>query len=275
MSLCEQYEVEFLHRTVKDFLQEHYLSELRALVSTDFNLSRCLVQLTLMLIQQVLDSGVILLARDYTEHPLISQLFHYLRDMQKNEGNQKPPPHFKFVDALDNIMMQLMMTTKGVDSVGRYRTSWVPLIARNITDFTQLTIQQRLRSYSLHLLEMQQKLSPNQAYAYMRVALGSAPLNLTFLQESLDPSLALDPKLVAELLDLGIDPNTRVDPNIRILLSRYEDNTAWSYFLWRCVSYWKEWSIVQRADALDAIRVFLRHGAKEMLVSGVSNFLIY
>jgi hypothetical protein len=50
---CEQFEVEFLHRTVKDYLREHYMSELRALISTEFNELTCRARLTLILTERV------------------------------------------------------------------------------------------------------------------------------------------------------------------------------------------------------------------------------
>ncbi|KAI1752383.1 hypothetical protein F4782DRAFT_501633 [Xylaria castorea] len=242
---CQRYEVSFLHRTVKDFLQEHYISELRGLVSTEFNESTCLAQLMLIVIEQVQLSRSSM--KDGQSYRLISNLFDYLRDAQNaEEEQQKPPSHFKIVDALDS-MMERLQATIGVPYQGECYTSWVQRITGKNIDLTQLAIQFQLRRYSLHCLKTQPRWSRRQAYMYMECALLEG---MTQIKPMSMP--AVDPKLVAGLLELGIDPNLRLE-------FKY---TAWSCFLSRCVNRWGRWSRAQRADALDAIRVFLRHGAK-------------
>ncbi|RWA15043.1 hypothetical protein EKO27_g120 [Xylaria grammica] len=252
LNRCEQYEVDFLHRTVKDFLQEHYISELRALVSAEFNVSACLAQLTFMLIEQV----QLLRASmpDDSLGSLINQLLRYLRDTQNiEEREQKPPHHFRLLDAFDSMMGRLLAMTGATNSGNTY-TSWVQLVSGRDIDFTYLTVQFRLRRYSLHCLQTQHKWSHKQASMYMQCALQQVLTHVIFGEMP-----ALDPKLVAGLLDLGIDPNIHLPSN----------DTAWSCFLRQCVDCWPGWSMAERGEALDAIRVFLRHSAKvDVLVDG-------
>ncbi|KAF2969412.1 hypothetical protein GQX73_g4162 [Xylaria multiplex] len=252
LNRCEQYQVDFLHRTVKDFLQEHYVGELRALVSTELNVSACLARLTFIVIEQVQLSRASM--PDDSLGSLINRLMCYIRDMQDaEERKQQPPYHFKLLDAF-NGMMERLLEHSGATNHGKTYASWVQLVSGKDVDFTHLTVQFRLRRYSLYRLQAQHKWSHKQSSMYMQCALQKVLRNMTF-----DEVPALDPRLVAGLLELGIDPNMRLR----------SDYTAWSLFLQRCIDYWPKWSVTQRAEALDAIRVFLRRGAKaDVLVYG-------
>ncbi|KAI0535893.1 hypothetical protein GGR58DRAFT_421940 [Xylaria digitata] len=252
LNRCEQYEVDFLHRTVKDFLQEHYVGELRALVSTEFNVSACLSHLTFMLIEQVQLSRASM--PDDSLGFLINRLMYYIRDMQDaEERKQQPPYHFKLLDTFDSMMGRLL-DLSGATNHGNTYTSWVQLVSGEDIGFTHLTVQLRLRRYSLYRLQAQKKWSHKKASIYIWYALQPALRNVV-----LSKMPALDLRLITGLLELGIDPNVHLP---------FSD-TAWSLFLQHCVNYWPGWSVAERAEALDAIRVFIRRGAKaEILVDG-------
>ncbi|KAI0967180.1 hypothetical protein F4678DRAFT_446879 [Xylaria arbuscula] len=214
---CEHYEVDFLHRTVKDFLQEHYTSELQALVSPEFNEPIYLAHLTLVLTEQVqLNCSLFL---DDAICSLIETLFRYLRNAQEiEEARQAPPSHFKLVDAY-NSMMDRLLAASGINNQGSHYSSWVQLVAGKDIDFIHTTIRFRMRRYSLHRLQAQGQWSCEQAAMYMECAL--RPPQVVF-REMPPRDLPLDFKLIAGLLELGIDPN------IHLSTTR---ETAWVCFL--------------------------------------------
>jgi hypothetical protein len=246
LNLCEQYEVIFLHRTVKDFLEEHYAKELRALVSPEFSELACLARLTFMLIEQVQLSRMSM--PDDSLGSLINRLFRYLCDTaEAEEAQQQPPYHFELVDAFDKTMERLL-TDSGWAGAGKHHMSWLQLVSdKDDIDFVHLTVQLRLRRYSLHRLQTRRDWSRTQAVMYMRCALLPTLTHVIF-----NGTPSLDPKLVAGLVDLGIDPNISLNAN----------ETAWTCFLQQCAESWVDWSATQRAEALDAIRVFIRSGAR-------------
>ncbi|KAI3326110.1 hypothetical protein HD806DRAFT_520793 [Xylariaceae sp. AK1471] len=119
---CERYEVEFLHRTVMDFLQEHYFSDLRALVSTNFNEAACLARLILVTIEHVSFGRVM---KQDSQRSLINMFFQYVRDAQNAEEiQQQPSHHFKLVDAFDSTMERLLARS-GKLHAADHRVSWV------------------------------------------------------------------------------------------------------------------------------------------------------
>ncbi|KAI0518135.1 hypothetical protein F5B22DRAFT_644897 [Xylaria bambusicola] len=249
---CEYYEIDFLHRTVKDFLQEHYIGELRALVSPEFSEPNYLARLTFAVIEQVQLSRSSL--PDDALGNLISRLFCYLREEQNvEEERQASPSHFKLVEAYDSMMVRLLAAS-GITNQGNPYTSWAQLVTGMDIDFTHMTIQFRLRRYSLHRLQAQRQWSRKEATMYMECALQPVLTQVIIWKKP-----PLDPKLVAGLIELGMDPNMHLSTG----------QTAWACFLHKCVKWWLGWSPAERAEALDAIRIFLRHGAKpNVVVSG-------
>ncbi|KAK5631358.1 hypothetical protein RRF57_007072 [Xylaria bambusicola] len=258
---CEYYVVGFLHRTVKDFLQEHYIGELRALVSPEFSEPIYLARLTFAVIEQAQLSDFSLPGDALGT--LISRLFCYLREEQNvEEERQQPPSHFKLADAYDNMMVRIL-AARGITNQGNPYTSWVQLATDVGVNFTHVTIQFRLRRYSLHRLQAQGQWSRKQAATYMECALRPVFKQFTFWKLLLvqkrtiiSETQLLDPKLVAGLVELGMDPNMHLSTG----------ETAWACFLHECTERWLEWSSAGRADALDAIQIFLRHGAKTNVV---------
>jgi hypothetical protein len=100
----------------------------------------------------------------------------------------------------------------------------------------------------LHRLEkMRSQWSRLDAALYMKYALLPMLEDVDFIG-----TLVLDPKLVAGLVAMGIDPNISLEPHM----------TGWTCFLQQCIECSANWSLAQRADALDAVRTFLNHGAR-------------
>ncbi|KAI1327659.1 hypothetical protein F5Y16DRAFT_371375 [Xylariaceae sp. FL0255] len=244
---CEQYEVEFLHRTVRDFLQEHYVRELRLFVPSDFRESACLARLTIVLIDQVsLDNS---LAQRDSLGFLIRSFFSYAIDATpSNPHRVKLPIISGWVDDFEKTVEHVLASS----TVDR-SDSWAQFAWGRRMDFISVAAELGLRDYSLHRLrEKQQREWPKeQARSYLHCAL------FPKLREVGFP----DPKLIEGLCELGMNPNTCFNSNY--------GRTARNCFLRVCLDKWASLLPTDRTNACNAIRVLIRHGAKtDIIIDG-------
>ncbi|KAF2194685.1 hypothetical protein K469DRAFT_734449 [Zopfia rhizophila CBS 207.26] len=221
-----KYKVDFLHRTVRDFLRDNYQEELRSRTAAHFNPTLSLCKIILALTKG--------LPVEATFGPIINPLFalvdeflYYSKELERkcNESNMI------LLDELDRVNSVHAQTCNFKSHWTNARDPPVPselFSEYGKCTFLALTVQARLRIYVNEKLEanpdlIQQKQGrPLLDYALRprRVTPAALPYQLRYENTNVDV------RIVSSLVSRGSNPNQR--------MHIYNGQTVWGLFLSSC-----------------------------------------
>lgn len=258
-----RYRIDFLHRTVRDFLREHHQDDLRSKAPKGFDSVVFLSKLQLFYMKHMDASNF-----RASLNPLIATvdellLYAWVID-QYDDAAYTAARQFELLDNLDETMSTFAAATE--------RRHWTnardeprdedgsddkqPWSEGGEASFLALAIQARLHRYVAHELARDPALLTQKAgrplldYALrpLRVTPITLPYNMHF------DVPWIDVRVVATLLDSGADPNRRI--------RFYDGQSPWRLFLHSCHRNWDAWSPAARESVLSAMRLLLRSGAE-------------
>lgn len=253
--------VDFLHRTVRDFLRDCYYDQLRSEVAADFD---PLVSLSNMMLFLVKSLGPI----DIKDPPSINRLFQIVDELLYYAYEAEKGQHDAFVnnhliEVLDNL--EITNNSRNFSSGNHWTNLRDSPIARGDDEYREggncsflaLAVQARLTKYVRVKLDM----DPMKLHKPRRPLLDYAlrPRRVTSLTMPFHSQRAetpIDIKMVRLLLEKGADPNQAVHLN--------DGRTVWALFLVSCYE-----SII-RENVAPTVRdcwyvvseVLIEHGAK-------------
>ncbi|KAH8895468.1 hypothetical protein GQ53DRAFT_614022, partial [Thozetella sp. PMI_491] len=256
-SLLFKYQVDFLHRTVRDFLSEHYLDQLHEKAPEGFDASVCLSRLMLVFIKriEILDfiaslNSLIALVDELLLYSWVVE--QYPLDKYQETGQEK------LLDELDKTMSHRARSearhwTNARDSPPEDDEE--PWHEAGQASFLALATQARLRLYVKHKLAQDRSpVSTKTARPILDYALRPKRVTPIVLPYNVQYDIPwLDIKLIDELLQKGADPNRK----IRI----YKERTPWALFLMSCRKNWKSWPGSTRNLAYQCMVLLLQYGA--------------
>jgi hypothetical protein len=221
-----KYKVDFLHRTVRDFLRDNYRRELRKRTSEHFNerLSLCNILLAL---SKALPQSEDPRQQLNQSFGLVDEMMHYAREMERQSGTA----HAVLLDELDRVNTVHAFANN-------YKSHWTnmrdsPTPAEVFREYGQcsflaLAIQSRLSRYVNEKLDAHPEiLREKHGRPYLDYALRPkrvTPAELPYQLQHEDANI--DPQMVRSLLTRGSDPNQTVHI--------YPGYTIWKLFLLFC-----------------------------------------
>lgn len=224
-----KYKVDFLHRTVRDFLRDNHQAELRKQTPQDFDAKISLCRMMLALLKRRPISNLFLTNLNL-RIDLVDEFLYYEYYL---EHSDKPQPQFALLDELDRVNSLYAadehhhwtnprgMPTDGVIEI---------FIEGGQSSFLGLAVQVHLRLYVEDKLDRDPSLlATNLGRPLLDYALrpkGFTPVFIPSEHYVRREYLPVDTDMVAMLLDQGADPNQKV----RI----YNGQTTWGMFLCSC-----------------------------------------
>lgn len=258
-----KYRVDFLHRTVRDFLRDNYQKELQSRTASDFDARLSLCKIILALIKGL----PIQTQADFRDLlndllGLVDELLYYVRELERKTGR----PSTTLLDELDRVN-----TIHAHDA----RVHWTnfrdhPEDTEFFKEYGQcsflaLAIQARLRLYALEKLDADQgRLFEKRGRPLLDYALRPrriTPAELPYqLQEE---DMNIDAQLVEALLSRGADPNQKIHI--------YGGMTVWCLFLSFSLTDHDPLRPSTRSKTepnaqLRAIEALIEHGADQKVV---------
>ncbi|KUJ09979.1 uncharacterized protein LY89DRAFT_689860 [Mollisia scopiformis] len=220
---CLDGKVNFLHRTVSDFLRSNYLEELRSRAGEEFDARSSLCKIIIALSKVSADMIGQRNSGNYSENipafDLVDEMLLYAKDYERTEALSMTV----LLDELDRVNT---IRAGGAGNHGHWtnnRKAGIPEYDR--CTFLALTVQMGLRRYVREKLESNKMLI---AHKRGRPLLDYAcrPVMDSRLLSQLGKDNVLDPRMVCLLLEYGSDPNQRVEI--------YSEGTIWRLFIIGC-----------------------------------------
>jgi hypothetical protein len=224
--LCLSHPVDFLHRTVRDFLQDSYYAQLRANLKSEFSSTVSLCRMCLVLLKSLPTPNFKKVAFINKVVGLTDELLYYAHETEKRDESLHTP----LIDVLDEVDRVNMHYAKGIRNHWTHaRDSVAP---RGLDEyhegdsynFLALTVQARLVKYVRTKLETDPRNLRKRGRPLLDYALRprrSTPISMPYHSQRDDPSV--DIGMIRLLLDHGADPNQAVHLN--------GGKTVWALFL--------------------------------------------
>lgn len=219
-----KYQVDFLHRTVRDFLRDNYRNELRRRAGEQFNPTGSLCSILLALIKRLP------LSKDFRLHlnqlfGLVDELVYYSREIELRNGS----PNTSILYELDRAC------SIQASDLGAHWTNArdPPTPSTTFKEYGQcnllaFAIQSRLYLFTQEYLDAHaDALKGKRGRPYLDYALRPkrvTPESLPYQYQYQDTSI--DVRTIRLLLSLGSDPNQKI--------YLYNGQTVWSLFLASC-----------------------------------------
>lgn len=252
------YQIDFLHRTVSDFLADHYLEKLRAKIPRGFDPNVFLSKLMLVCLKCA-DVD------DFKAHlgyfiAYVDELLVYAWKIEQLPSNVfSPNKEAEILDELDRIMQfhsrgQKTHWTNARDPLPDDKDeSWRE---EGQASFLALATQAHLRQYVDYKLSQDPSLmSKKRGRPLLDYALRPERVTPVILHYNYHCDMPwIDPNLVSILIEKGADPNAI----IRIL----DDQSPWSLFLFSCRKNWQMWPRETKTCAYECIKILLKAGAR-------------
>lgn len=243
----QSYQVNFLHRTVRDFLQDHYITTLRRMAPTNFDERVVLCKLLLLGIapmQRYNGSWKMNGRHDSQTKEWISEFLLYLRELDQDSD----PRVAGLLDDLDAAKGPQELT-HWIAEMYHLDTNIDILSLATAAGISRFTADAVTRDPSL-LHRFQNPLllyavNPN----FVRIGHPLVPASGT-------PQLFIDVELVETFLSLGADPN-----RLSLVSSLVRMMTPWEAFLQLLVHNWHDWDSQSRNTAVRVVEALLNHGA--------------
>lgn len=218
--------VDFLHRTVRDFLQDNYYSQLRANLTSDFNPTLSLCRMCLVMLKSL---PAINFTRPADIHKVIGltdELLYYAHETERMDIET----HIPLVTVLDEVDRVNSHHARSVRNHWTHARESVP--ARGLDEYHEgdsynylaLAVQARLVTYVRAKLDENPDRLEKRGRPLLDYALRprrSTPIRMPYHSQRDDPSVSVH--MVRMLLERGADPNRPVHPN--------NSRTVWALFL--------------------------------------------
>jgi hypothetical protein len=243
--------VEFLHRTVRDWLRDNHLATLRRQAHEDFDPVISLCRLTLACLRYCTHPSLVLKGPwDNLDTPegafvvsLISQFTHYAHVAQHSG---KAETTFSHIEALEGILTTLLKAKK---------KRWGPFLDEKDPNpnFLAMTINLGLTKYAHYNLKKNPKYLKNTGHPLLIYALAPGLAGCNSLNEALH-CRQIDLGLVEYLLSQGADPNQEVSDRFNVMS--------------QCVYRWKwkmQLEVLSKEDQeamLKAAKLLIAHGGQ-------------
>ena len=269
-----RYRVDFLHRTVRDFLRDNYQKELRARADQRFDSIRTLCDIFLALVKSLPIADQFIARLDQL-FGLVDELLYYAREMQLNSGESNE----RLLNELDRVCAVHGQScgSHWTNARDPSRTSkWLKEYGQ--CNFVALAIQSRLSAYVKAYLRSHPDALENKRG---RPLLDYALRPVRVMPESLQyqkqyAGSMIDIPTIRLLLSYGADPNQRI--------SIYENQSVWGLFLGMCyasadrasphvkATIWEAFEILIHSGANINVRITLPHKAKFHNVGTTSRY---
>ncbi|KAI9795146.1 MAG: hypothetical protein M1816_000168 [Peltula sp. TS41687] len=254
-----KYKVDFLHRTVRDFLRDNHQTELCKQTSQAFDAKVSLCRMMLALLKR-LPVG----SKFWDKFYLIFNLVHDCMCYEYYlENCDNPQPQFALLDEVDRVgtlygkpgriplTHEPDLTTherRGLDASNKTITS-------RPSSFVALAVEAHLRLYVEHKLTSDPSLlAPRAGRPLLDYALRprkSMPAATPY--RSQDEYLFIDNEMVTTLLNRGADPNQKI--------KIFDGKTTWGLFLRSCLDRYRVWSPANRDTWYEAAMLLIERGA--------------
>jgi hypothetical protein len=215
--------VNFLHRTVSDFLRNNYLDELRRRAGKSFDARYSLCK-TIIAVSKVSADSVDLNVSGnrfagIPDFDLVDEMLLYAKDYERIEGRSMAI----LLDELDRVNTirtngsDVHWTNHRKDTIDKYDSC----------TFLALTIQAGLQQYVKEKLELDRMLI-NHKRGRPLLDYACKPTRESSLLSQLGQNNVLDPQMVHLLLEFGSDPNQQ-------LVGFFDKHTIWGLFVLSCL----------------------------------------
>lgn len=234
--------VDFLHRTVRDFLRDSYQDQLREHLKTDFDSLVSLCNICLCFLKGLPDT-------DFRERKTVNriigltdQLLYYAHEVEKRHPDDDSTPLVALLDELDRVNGHYARNISNHWTHARdtpRKQGFDKYVEGGRCNFLALTIQARLVKYvraKLYATPGSLQKPGRPLLDYTLRPLRTTPIEMPFHSIRDDP--AVDIAMVTLLLENGADPNQQVHLN--------NGETIWGLFLISIHS--------SRDDVLDNLR---------------------
>lgn len=244
----QTYQVNFLHRTVRDFLHDHYVATLRQMAPTNFCERVVLCKLLLLGIapmQRYNNSWQVENRHDSQTKEWISEFLLHLRELDRNSD----PKVAGFLEDLDAAKGPSKLTHWISNMYNLHRDADILSIttAASISQFTASAV---MADPSL----LHQTHNPLLLYALNPTLV---PIGHPLVPNNvLKSHLIIHVELVEAFLSLGADPNKGLQVEGSATLK-----SPWAVFLRSCVHNWEVWDSESRNTAVRVVEILLVRGA--------------
>jgi hypothetical protein len=218
--------VDFLHRTVRDFLQDNYQSQLRANLKSDFSSTATLCKMCLVMLKSLPDISFEKPTSINKVIGLTDELLYYAYETERTVQNPDTP----LVDVLDEVDRVNSHHARNIKNHWTHARDLVPPRGLDVYreggnyNFLALTVQARLVKYVGVKLRANPRSIEKKGRPLLDYALRprrTTPIGMPYHSKRDDPSVNIE--MVRLLLEHGADPNQRVRLN--------SDKTVWALFL--------------------------------------------
>lgn len=252
-----QYQVDFLHRTVSDFLADHHLKKFRENAPTDFDPNAFLSRLMLICIK-LTDVDDFKSRLNFLIAYVDELLLYAWKVEQKSDRKHSSAQQIELLDELDRTMQ-----VHG----RRHKNHWTNARDPPQDDddeswreggqatFLALATQAHLRHYvNCKLLQDPTSLGKKFGRPILDYALRPERVTPVVLHYNYHYDMPwIDSELVHMLLKQGAEPNTK----IRIL----GNQTPWFLFLISCRKNWNLWPLETKNCAHQTLKLLIQYGA--------------
>jgi hypothetical protein len=218
--------VDFLHRTVRDFLQDSYYPQLKANLKSDFNSTTSLCKMCLVMLKSLPNVNFRLPADIHKVIGLTDEVLYYAHETERTDQSLHTP----LVAVLDEVDRVNTYHARSVRNHWTHARESIPprgldeYYEGDSYNFLALTIQARLVKYVRHKLQADPERIVKRGRPLLDYALRprrSTPIRMPYHSQRDDPSVDVD--MVRLLLEHGADPNRSVHLN--------HSRTVWALFL--------------------------------------------
>lgn len=236
--------VDFLHRTVRDYLRDTYHNHLQGFLKTTFDPLVSLGNICLYLLKGSTARPLGPPEEDFSEEDfpplqeLTSDMLYYAQEHDRRMTLQEETPFFPILDELDRVLEE-------ISSIDEYDSRWsvgIEIISVQgfedhtylCQDFLALVVHARLTRYVCARI----KANPERLRPTGMSLQGFAPCDLSLLDFALFPihmQWLLGPPKVGKALSDKIDLVTMLlsqgaDPNQKLFIKK--GNSVWEFFLY-------------------------------------------
>lgn len=251
-----RYQIDFLHRTVRDFLHDKHQEELQKQAPDRFDPAVFLSMLMLVLIKK-LDMVQFREELD-TIIGLVDELLHYSWQIEQySQSNYRATHQYDLIDEMNRTISHYALGEQAHWSNARdtpAEDNEEPWFEGGQCGLLALTIQAHLRLYVSEKLAHDSSLMKKAGRPLLDYALRPKRVTPIILPYNVHYDISLiDLELVKTLLENGAEPNRK----IRI----YQNRSPWLLFLLSCRKNWDEWSRPTKECVFSVIQLLLRYGA--------------
>lgn len=251
VELWRRYQVEFLHRTVRDYLQEQYMSSLRTRIPDDFDERIFLSELMMIGVSPRQHSFE--MAKPDPMHSrlreMISELLYYLRQIQDE-------PRSSDSVAVVTRFMEALEASRGPSGL----THWVQRVydLKDPASYLSLAVSAGLHEFVLRsVLENPGLIDPGDGDSaldhYMLF-----PQLISIGPPCISKPAPMTLDLIENIASHGLNPN-------KIDMHHEDRHSFWEIFVSESICYWGTWDRDSHRTIIHAMEIMLQNGAPTRL----------